>query len=361
MDPRSEGQSAGSHSDAPALAALFEISRELNSSLDLDRVLDTLLDASVRLLDAPLGYIVLVDRDTGTHFLRSTRGIGYLAVRERRSSVAEWVLAEGRSLVVNPSEWGSSHSDSVTGASAAIGVAIMAADDVMGVVVVADDAPERRFDAEDVRLLSTVANQGATAVANAERYATLQDAYLATVRSLAAAIDAKDAYTRGHSDRVALYAAVVGDRVGLSPDEHLALEFAAYLHDIGKIGVSERVLNKPGRLDAHEIAQIVEHPTIGATILEPVAFPWEITPIVRHHHERWDGSGYPAGLAGDEIPLLARILSVADSHEAMVSDRPYRSGLSEADALAELKRCSGTQFDGRIVDLFCDAVRKGDN
>lgn len=361
MDPRSEGQSAGSHADAPALAALFEISRELNSSLDLDRVLDTLLEASVRLLDAPLGYIVLVDRDTGTHFLRSTRGIGYLSARERRSSVAEWVLAEGRPLVVNPSEWGSAHSDSVTGASAAIGVPITSADDVMGVVVVADDAAERRFDAEDVRLLSTVANQGATAVANAERYATLQEAYLATVRSLAAAIDAKDAYTRGHSDRVALYAAVVGDRVGLSPEEHLALEFAAYLHDIGKIGVSEHVLNKPGRLDAHEIAQIVEHPTIGATILEPVAFPWEITPIVRHHHEHWDGSGYPAGLVGDEIPLLARILSVADSHEAMVSERPYRAGMAEADALAELKRCSGTQFDGRIVDLFCDAVRKHDS
>ncbi len=205
-------------------------------------------------------------------------------------------------------------------------------------------------------MLVTIANQGATAVANAERYATLQEAYLSTVRSLAAAIDAKDAYTRGHSDRVAEYAVMVSERMGLPADEHLALEVAAYLHDIGKIGVSERVLHKPGRLDEAEFAEISRHPTIGATILEPVAFPWEITPIVRHHHERWDGSGYPAGLAGEDIPFLARILTVADSHEAMVSDRPYRRGMAEADALAELRRCAGTQFDERVVACFCDAV-----
>ncbi len=343
MDSRSDG--------------LYEISRELNASLDLDHVLDTLLDASVRQVQAPLGYIVLVDRETGARFLRCTRGIGSKSTRDRRSSVAEWVLEQGRPLVINRSGRSTGNRDSVTGASAAIGVPLSSADGVHGVVVVADDATDRRFGSDDVRLLATIANQGATAVANAERYATLQEAYLATVRSLAAAIDAKDSYTHGHSDRVARFAAAVGERVGLSEDEHLALEFASYLHDIGKIGVSEQVLHKPGRLDQTERAQMREHPAIGATILEPVAFPWEIAPIVRHHHEHWDGSGYPDGVAGEEIPLLARILSVADSHEAMVSDRPYRKGMARADALAELERCAGTQFDARIVALFCDVVR----
>jgi putative nucleotidyltransferase with HDIG domain len=335
---------------------LYEISRELNTSLDLDHVLDALLDAAVRLLSAPLGYIVLVDRESGAHFLRCTRGFGRSAARDRRSSVADWVLAQGRPLVLNPSDQAGSSADSVTGAAAVIGVPVASVDGVLGVVVVADDAPERHFGSEDVRLLATIANQGATAVANAERYATLQDAYVSTVRSLAAAIDAKDAYTRGHSDRVAEFAALVADRIGLSGDECLALELASYLHDVGKIGVSERVLHKPGRLDDAEFAEISAHPTIGATILEPVEFPWEITPIVRHHHERWDGAGYPSGLAGEAIPLLARILTVADSHEAMVSDRPYRKGMPQADALAELRRCAGTQFDARIVTFFCDAL-----
>jgi putative nucleotidyltransferase with HDIG domain len=358
MDPRLRPDSSAIPAASNELGALYEISSELNSSLDLDHVLNTLLDASLRLLCAPLGYIILVDRDSGARFLRLTRGVGLLAVRDRRSSVAEWVLAEGRSLVVNPSEWGSSSGDSVTGASAAIAVPLASADGALGVVVVADSAPDRHFGADDVRLLSTIANQGATAVANAERYASLQEAYLTTVRSLAAAIDAKDAYTRGHSDRVAMFAALVADRLGLSHEEQMALEFAAYLHDIGKIGVSERVLHKPGRLNPEEVAEIVEHPAIGATILEPVAFPWEITPIVRHHHEAWDGSGYPDGLAGTDIPLLARIISVADSHEAMVSDRPYRNSLGTQAALDELRRCAGTQFDAQVVEVFCEEIAR---
>jgi len=358
VDTRSQKDSSDVQGAAGELAALYDISRELNSSLDPDHVLDSLLNASLRLVSAPMGYVILVDGESGKHFLRSLRGFSYLTAADRRSSVAEWVLSEGRPLVVNPSEWGTSHCDSITRATAAVGVPLASADGVIGVLVVTDDAAERHFDAEDVRLLATIANHGTTAVANAERFASLQDAYLATVRSLAAAIDAKDAYTRGHSERVATFAALVGDRMGLSADEHLALEFAAYLHDIGKIGVSERVLNKPGRLNEEEAAEILQHPTIGATILEPVTFPWEITPIVRHHHERWDGAGYPAGLSGDRIPLLARIVSVADSHEAMISDRPYRAGMDESDSLAELKRCAGTQFDERIVRVFCEAMRQ---
>jgi putative nucleotidyltransferase with HDIG domain len=189
-------------------------------------------------------------------------------------------------------------------------------------------------------------------------FSSLQEAYLATVRSLAAAVDAKDTYTRGHSDKVATYSIMIADRLGMSHDQKTALEMAAYLHDIGKIGVPEEILLKPGQLDDDEMSQMRHHPLIGANILKPVAFPWAITPIVRHHHERWDGDGYPAGLKGEEIPVLARILCVADSYEAITADRPYRAGRTATEAIEELHRCSGSQFDPRVVSIMQSIVEE---
>jgi putative nucleotidyltransferase with HDIG domain len=215
---------------------------------------------------------------------------------------------------------------------------------------------EHRFSADDVRLLSTIANHVTIAVGNIELFSSLQDAYLATVRSLAAAVDAKDPYTRGHSDRVADYARAIAERLGLAGEQCTALEMAAYLHDIGKIGISEEILRKPGALGDEEMAVMRHHPLIGASILRPVAFPWPIAPVVRHHHERYDGTGYPAGLAGEEIPMLARILTVADAYEAMTSDRPYRAGRTASEAVGELKRCASLQFDPRAVEALIDEI-----
>jgi putative nucleotidyltransferase with HDIG domain len=322
----------------------------------MDGVLESLLEASLELLSAPVGYVVMIDRETGSRFLRALRGAPFPSTGVRRSSIAEWVFTEHRPLVVNPSDWGGPEGDAITGARAAIAVMLVAGGLPIGVLVVGDTSASRRFDSEDVRLLGILANQAASSLANAETFGALQSAYLDTVRSLAMALDAKDSYTGGHSDRVATLAMLVADRIGLSEEDQLALEFAAYLHDIGKIGVRREVLHKPGRLEPEEFAEIKRHPGLGASILEPVAFPWPIVPVVRYHHERWDGAGYPEGLKGEQIPLLARILTVVDSHEAMVSDRPYRAGLPEAEAVAELRRCAGSQFDERIVDVFCDAL-----
>jgi hypothetical protein len=135
---------------------------------------------------------------------------------------------------------------------------------------------------------------------------------------------------------------------------------AAYLHDIGKIGISGAILRKPGPLDEEETAVMRHHPLIGANILRPVAFPWSIAPVVRHHHERYDGSGYPAGLRGEEIPVLARVLSVADAYEAMVADRPYRTSMSRAGAFVELRRCAGTHFDPRVVEALIEVLENSD-
>jgi hypothetical protein len=148
--------------------------------------------------------------------------------------------------------------------------------------------------------------------------------------------------------------------MGITPEQRVALEMAAYLHDIGKIGIAEGILLKPGTLSEEEMVQMRHHPLIGAAILRPVAFPWPIAPVVRHHHEHFDGNGYPAGLRGDEIPALARVLAVADAFEAMVSDRPYRRGRDRYDAIAELRRCSGSQFDPRVVDVFVSMLERLD-
>jgi putative nucleotidyltransferase with HDIG domain len=271
--------------------------------------------------------------------------------------MSDWVVREGRPLIFNPDTGESGKRvDAVTGARAALCVPLLASDGTIGTVAIGSSDQHHRFTSDDVRLLSTIANHVTIAIGNIELFTSLQEAYLATVRSLAAAVDAKDTYTRGHSDRVATYSTAIAEGMGLSHEQRIALEMAAYLHDIGKIGVAEDILLKPGKLDDAEMAQMRHHPLIGANILKPVTFPWAITPVVRHHHEHFDGSGYPAGLRGEEIPLLARILTVADSYEAMTADRPYRQGRNTAAAIEELERCAGTQFDPRVVAAFTEVL-----
>ena len=182
----------------------------------------------------------------------------------------------------------------------------------------------------------------------------LRTAYIQTIRALAEAIDAKDAYTRGHSERVAVYASRLGNQMGLRKEMIERIYFAGLLHDVGKIGIPDAIITKPDRLTPEEYEEIKRHPEIGAKILEPVEFLSSIVPCVRHHHEWYDGcqSGYPERLAGDQIPLPSRVILVADTVEAMTSDRPYRKALSIDVVVAELHKYSGTQFDPVVVDAF---------
>jgi putative nucleotidyltransferase with HDIG domain len=343
------------------LATLYEMSRSLGSTLDMDELLASVLDSALRIFDLDLGYVALRDRETGEIELRALRGGETGQNGALRSSMSEWVVREGRPLIFNPDSGAHrAQIDTVTGARAALCVPLVSPEGTIGSVTIGSSRADYRFSSDDVRLLSTIANHVTIAIGNIELFSSLQEAYLATVRSLAAAVDAKDAYTRGHSDRVAAYATRIAESMGLSHEQRVALEMAAYLHDIGKIGVREEILLKPGLLEDAEMAEMRHHPLIGANILKPVAFPWAITPVVRHHHEAYDGTGYPAGLRGDEIPLLARILTVADSFEAMTADRPYRAGRSADDAVEELRRCAGSQFDPRIVEVFAGVVTELD-
>jgi putative nucleotidyltransferase with HDIG domain len=171
---------------------------------------------------------------------------------------------------------------------------------------------------------------------------------------LTRAIEARDPYTRGHSSRVTDLAEAVARQLGWSEERIASLRVGGPLHDIGKLAVSDEVLCKEGRLDDDELAQIREHPKIGAKLLLRVTALREAIPYVLYHHERWDGTGYPSGKAGEEIPVEARVLAIADAFDAMTSDRPYRSALTREEALAEVERCAGTQFDPKIAHVFLE-------
>jgi len=176
--------------------------------------------------------------------------------------------------------------------------------------------------------------------------------YVRSIDAMIKALEAKDFYTRGHSQRVTLYSMAIGEELGMTGRELEDLYRASVLHDLGKIGVREAVLNKPGKLSEGEFAEIVRHPGTAVRILEPIPFFRPLLPAILHHHERFDGKGYPSRLAGNNIPLASRIMTIADTFDAMTSTRAYRKALPISDAIAEIRRCSGTQFDPDIVPAF---------
>lgn len=186
-----------------------------------------------------------------------------------------------------------------------------------------------------------------------QRFMEMRETFVQAIRALAHALDARDIYTAGHSHRMSEVAVDIAHVLNLSDDDTEQLEWAGILHDVGKIGVPDRVLLKQGKLDDEERDLIEAHPVIGALIVAPVTRLSPEVPLIRHHHERWDGRGYPDGLAGEDIPLMARILAVADSFEAMTAQRPYRMiPLTAEEAYAEIMKCSGSQFDPAIVEAF---------
>ena len=185
-----------------------------------------------------------------------------------------------------------------------------------------------------------------------EQTELINKVYVRSINALVRALEAKDFYTRGHSQRVTLYSVAIGKNMGLPPDRLGNLRRAAILHDLGKIGVREAILNKPGRLTDEETREVGRHPEVATQILSPIPFFRELLPAILHHHERFDGLGYPGKIRGKEIPLDSRIMAVCDAYDAMTSDRAYRAALPARDAAAEILRCSGTQFDPEIVSIF---------
>lgn len=201
-------------------------------------------------------------------------------------------------------------------------------------------------------LSMSLVSQAAIAIRNAQLYQSLQEAHLEMILGLAETLEARDTYTRDHGERMVAYAVSIAKALGLSPEQEDRLRYATILHDIGKVGIPDSILRKPSKLTDEEYDLMKTHSAKGANIVTKIRFLDKIAPIILYHHERWDGKGYPAGLLGECIPIESRIVSLLDAYDAMISDRVYRPALTHDEAINEIYRCSGTQFDPQVVQIF---------
>ncbi len=225
-------------------------------------------------------------------------------------------------------------------------------DTIFGVATAFSFNPDRLFNAKDIYYMNFISQKAASAIENIALYENINDNLFATLYAFVTAIEVRDLYTKKHSTRVAKYAHLIAGEMKCNDEELNVISFAGSLHDIGKIGIRDDILLKPGKLNEKEFEKIKEHPVIGADIISRMGLWDSEMAIIRHHHERFDGKGYPDGLKGDEIPNLARILSVADSFDAMVSDRAYRNRMEKNKAIEIIKENSGSQFDPEVVKAF---------
>jgi len=215
------------------------------------------------------------------------------------------------------------------------------------------------YTSDQIKISSALAYQIALAIQNYNLYTGMHVNYFNTIRSLVLAMEAKDPYTKGHSERVTEYAFIIASNMGLSGQQIQMIKYCGLLHDLGKIAIPDHILNKKGPLSSIERKRIQRHPVEGADVLSPLAFLQQGVSLVKYHHERFDGSGYPDGLKGEKIPLAARILACADAYDAMTSDRPYRSRLTKELAMEELKNNAGTQFDPDVANIFLKSLEIG--
>jgi putative nucleotidyltransferase with HDIG domain len=230
---------------------------------------------------------------------------------------------------------------------------------VLGVLVVWS-APGEDFAPDALDILKIFAAIAGAAIVNLKLYTTLQKSFLRTLQSLAASLEARDEYTRGHSERVMKVALMIAEELGVPSESMEVLRSAAELHDIGKIGVPDAILRKAGKLTAEEWETMRRHPIVSEEICRPLGLPDEVLFLIKHHHERIDGKGYPAGLPPEQQPLLQRILVVADSFDAMRSRRPYRDVMSEEELLSELNRSAGRTMDPTVVEALKRLMDRGD-
>jgi putative nucleotidyltransferase with HDIG domain len=343
------------------ITMLQNVGQVINSTLDLSEVLKLVLDQILGIFDADMGSLMLWDEVNDCLKITEQRGLDNLYSDQvsfkSGEGVAGGVYARGRGILIlnslNDENYKKFGNESEKIAKTLMCVPISIKGIVQGVL-----SCEKRLDhtgsftKENLNLMTTISSQASVAIENANLYNDLLDLYLHTIQSLAAAIDAKDSYTHGHSKRVMYFSIAIAKEMGYSGEKLNTLRHTALLHDIGKIGISESILQKPGKLTDEEFDNIRSHPVLGSHILESIDFLKDVRLQMKHHHEKYDGTGYPDRLKGEDIPLGSRIIAVADTYDAMTSTRSYREGLKHEVAVAEIKRCSGTQFDPQIVEAF---------
>ncbi len=351
------------------LALLSQLGQILNSTLDHKEIRRRAMKAATRLMKAEVGSLLLIDEEKGQLYFEVALGgqeddIKMISLSSGEG-IAGWVAQYGEPLVVNSPQKDPRFFKGVDERTEfktrnIICVPVKVKGKVIGVLEAINKQGKGEFDKEDLFLLTSLADQVAIALDNSRLYQELEEIFFQTAASLADAIEKRDPYTGGHTKRVTLYSESIAKYLQLKPLERKWLKITSVLHDIGKIGVEDHILKKPERLSLEEFDVIKRHSMMGVEIIEHIRQLRESIPGVKYHHEYVNGKGYPDGLRGEEIPILARIVAVADTYDAMTTDRPYRKAMEEVAAIEELKRCSGTQFDRGVVDAFIQAFQKGE-
>jgi len=353
------------------LAALYDLARALANTLDFDTILNLVVRATAETVQVTFARFALIeDGECVVRAAYPLRVVNRDLEVGRRDPVAAYpycqrVLKQNAPIVLRANSPDLSEQERealfLEIAQSLCLVPLRVSERPLGLLMLGEMRREERepFSDDKIRLARSIGDQAASALHRAELFDELERAYLQTVLALAQAMDAKDTYTADHAQRLAAMALAVAREMGMSPRELEDLRYGAILHDVGKIGVPDAILQKPAKLDADEWARMRQHPAIGAQILAPLPRLAGAARVVRHHHERYDGSGYPDGLAGEAIPVGARILTVVDSYSAIRDARVYKAARSREEAIAELRKHAGTQFDPHIVETFLRLLARG--
>jgi len=347
-----------------ALSFLYRIERDVSNKWKLEDVLKIVVERVSSILNVKICSILLLNSETNKLSIECAKGLEQEILRETELEVGDkisgWVVKHNKPVLVRNIEKDvrfAKRSQEKYYNKSLMSVPLATRDKVIGVLNVNNKKTRRIFNQEDFRLVKQIAAQVAIVIENAGLYKSLSDLYMRTITSLAAAIDARDHYTSRHSEMVAKYTVAIAEAMKIPPERVELIRHAAYLHDIGKIGVHDFIFLKPGKLTDKEWEEIRLHSVKGAEILEPLGvFLDGAIDMVRQHHERYDGRGYPGHCRNGEINIGARIMAVADAFDAMLSGRPYKKPYSKEKAIEELRENSGTQFDPEIVKIFLEVL-----
>ena len=345
------------------LVSLHDITKTLASMESASGLIKKLLEFSLSMVKADSGAVFLTDGKS--RFAVSQTAGAFIDYRFWRSksftSACGWVKANHKALIIGSEqrERPAGLEKIPDGLRCCMALPLSANDKFLGTLLLVRKSGQSSFSNLDLQIVNALTMQASIFIENIKLYENIRNNYLSTIRAFAHAVEAKDEYTHGHSENVMKYTVALGKRMGISEQELEHIKYAGLLHDIGKIGIRESILNKPGKLSDEEYGEIKKHPELGARILSNIPFLSPLGALVQHHHEFYNGKGYPFGLAGEEIPIGARMLSVSDTYEAMTSDRPYRKAMPQETAFKILREERGKQFDPAIVDVFLEVMKGG--
>ncbi len=337
------------------LSIIYSLSNNLGSEMDVDTICLRVLEEAGRILFVHNLSVMLVDEDRNELYTRMSAGRDRETARSFRCSLGtqfiEHIGQQGEPVTVCDIEADGRFSLPFP-ARSVLCVPLISDNRMIGMLLACDKLSGEEFWSQELKLMGVFGAEVASSIKKAQLYEEINEIFINTVGALASAIDAKDPYTYGHSRRVARLSAVICEELGMARKETRQVMLAAILHDIGKIGTPERILQKPGLLEPEEQEKIKEHPARGAQILSNIREFSNIIKWIRHHHEWYDGRGYPDQIMAESIPREARVITVADAFDAMTSDRPYRKGMPAGEALRIMNEFSGSQFDPHILAMF---------